>query len=138
MRFRALLLAVLAGLMVSGCGSGDDGAAALVKEREETLDKLPKLERGYEEHVNAEAGIAFGRPPGWSAKDSGVVTSLTAPDQLVSAAITVDRTDDALGGDPKAFAAETAELLPGYEKPLNPGKAQPFAHSYEGAVVEAK
>ena len=66
------------------------------------------------------------------------MTTLTAPDELVFAAITIDRTDDALGGDPKAFATETAELLPGYEKALDPGKAKPFKHPYEGAIVEAK
>ena len=138
MRSRAPLLAAVAVLLVSGCGSDDEPATEPVERKEETADKLPQLKRGYEEYVNRDAGIVFGRPPGWSAKDKGAVTSLTAPDELVSAAITIDRTDDALGGDPKAFAAETAELLPGYKKPLDPGKAKPFAHAYEGAIAEAK
>jgi len=138
MRFRVFLLAALAGLLVSGCGSDDAPAPKPVERKEETADKLPQLKRGYEEFVNRAAGIAFGRPPGWSAKDKGAVTTLTAPDELVSATITIDRTDDALGGDPKAFATETAELLPGYEKPLDPGKAKPFAHEYEGAIAGAK
>ena len=138
MRFRALLPVLVLGLVFAGCGSDDEPAPEPVERKDETAQKLPKLERGYEEFVNRAAGVAFGRPPGWSAKERGAVTTLTAPDELVFAAITIDRTDDALGGDPKAFATETAELLPGYEKALDPGKAKPFKHPYEGAIVEAK
>jgi hypothetical protein len=138
MGFRALLLAASMALLLSGCGSDDAPAPKPVERKDETADKLPKLKRGWEEFANSEAGIAFGRPPGWSAKGKGAVTSLTAPDQLVSGTITVDRTDDALRGDPKTFATETMELLPGYKKPLDPGKAKPFGHKYDGAVTEAK
>ena len=138
MRFRALLLAAVTALLVGGCGSKDEPEPKPVERKEETVDKLPQLDRGWEEFVNAGAGVAFGRPPGWSAKEKGAVTTLTAPDELVSAAITIDRTDDALGGDPKAFATQTAKLLPGYKKPLDPSKAKQFKHSYEGAIVEAK
>jgi hypothetical protein len=138
MWFRVVLSLVLAGLLAGGCGSKDEPAPEPVERKDETADKLPKLDRGWEEFVNAPAGVAFGRPPGWSANDKGAVTTLTAPDELVSAGITIDRTDDALGGDPKDFATQTAELLPGYEQALDPGKAKPFGHEYEGAVVEAK
>ena len=109
-----------------------------MERKKETADKLPKLDRGWEKFVNGKAGVAFGRPPGWSAKKKGAVTALTAPDELVSATIAIDRTDEALRGDPKTFATQTAKLLPGYKKPLDPGKAKPFGHDYEGAIVEAK
>ena len=109
-----------------------------MERKKETADKLPKLDRGWEKFVNSRAGVAFGRPPGWSAKKKGAVTTLTAPDELVSATIAIDRTDDALRGDPKTFATQTAKLLRGYKKPLDPGKAKPFGHEYEGAIVEAK
>ena len=67
------------------------------------------------------------------------MTTLTAPDELVSAAITIDRTDDALARQTRRRSRlQTAELLPGYKKPLDPGKAKPFKHDYEGAIVEAK
>ena len=135
---RAIVFVLAAGLLACGCGSKDEPKSKPVERKEETADKLPKLDRGWEEFVNAGAGVAFGRPPGWSAKEKGAVTTLTAPDELVSAAITIDRTDDALGGDPKAFATQTAKLLPGYKKPLDPSKAKPFKHEYEGAIVEAK
>ena len=138
MRFRVFVPILAAGLIAGGCSSKDEPAPKPVERKEETADKLPKLDRGWEEFVNAGAGVAFGRPPGWSAKKEGAVTTLTAPDELVSAAITIDRTDDALGRDPKAFATQTAKLLPGYKKPLDPGKAKPFKHEYEGAIVEAK
>jgi hypothetical protein len=138
MPFRALLLAVLACLLTGGCGSDDVPAPKPVERKEEKADKLPQLERGYEEFVNRSAGVAFGRPPGWSAKEKGSVTTLTAPDELVSAAITIDRTDDALGGDPEEFATQTLELLPGYTKPLEASKAKSFDHPYSGAIAEAK
>ena len=136
MRHRLVLLAVVAGLL-PGCGS-DDAAPEPVERKDEKADKLPKLERGWEEYVNADAGIAFGRPPGWAAKDPGAVTTMTAPDELVSLTVTVDRTNDALGGEPAAFAAQTAELLPGYRKALEPGKAKRFDHPYDGAIAEAE
>jgi hypothetical protein len=138
MRYRVVLSAVIAGLVAMGCGSDDAPRPKPVERKEETADKLPKLDRGWEEYVNRTAGIAFGRPPGWSANDRGAVTSLTAPDQLVSATITIDRTNDALSGDPKASATRTAELLPGYEKPLKPSKPKPFGQEYDGAIVEAE
>ena len=114
MGFHALLLAMLASVLVAGCGSDDAPAPEPPERKEESADKVPDLKRGYEEFVNRSAGVAFGRPPGWSAKEQGATTELVAPDELVSAAITVDRTDEAIGGDPKAFATQTLKLLPGY------------------------
>jgi hypothetical protein len=128
----------LAALVATGCGSDGAPAQDPVQHKEETADKLPDLKRGYEEFVNRDAGVAFGRPPGWDAKSMGPLTTLNAPDALVSATITIDRTDDALRVEPKEFATQTAELVPGYKKPLEPGKANPFDHEYEGAIAEAK
>ena len=136
MRLPALIL-VLAALVAGGCGD-DEPTPAPPEDKEETVDKLPGLDRGYEEFVNRDAGVAFGRPPGWSAKGRDALTTLTAPDGLVSATITIDRTGDALGGDPETFATQTTELLPGYEKSLDPGNAKQFSHEYEGAIAEAK
>ena len=138
MRYRVALSAVVVGVLAAGCGSEDGPAPEPVERKEEAADKLPKLDRGWEEYANPNAGIAFGRPPGWAANDDGAVTKLDAPDQLVSATITVDRSNDALGGDPKTFATQTTELLPGYEKPLEPSKPKPFGHEYDGAVAEAE
>jgi hypothetical protein len=138
MRTRTVLSAVILAILAAGCGSDDEPAPEPVERKEETADKLPKLDRGWEEYVNQAAGIAFGRPPGWSAKDKGTATTLDAPDRLVSASISVDRSDDALQLDPMAFATQTAEAVPGYKKPLEPGKPKPFGHKYDGAVVEAE
>jgi hypothetical protein len=134
---RALVAVVLL-LPLAGCGSDPDEVPTAPDRKEETADELPNLERGHEEFVNADAGIAFGRPPGWSARSRGTTTTLTAPDELVSATITIDRTDEALQGTPERFASQTAEALDGYQKPLTPGKPKPFEHPYEGAVVDAE
>jgi len=138
MLFRALSALIFATLVLAGCGSDDEPAAMPVERLDETFEELPKLPRGYEEFVNRGAGVAFGRPPGWKANSSGSATTLTAPDELVAVAISADRTDDALALDPKEFAAQAAEVLPGFKGKLATSKARPFAHRYEGAVVMAK
>ncbi|MDQ2675510.1 MAG: hypothetical protein M3Y34_01760 [Actinomycetota bacterium] len=135
---RVVLSALVAAVLVAGCGSDDAEAPEPVERKDEQAGKVPRLDRGWEEYVNRKAGIAFGRPPGWAAKDSGAVTTVTAPDELVSVTIAVDRTDDALGGEPAAFATQTAELLPGYRKALDPDKAKRFGHVYDGAITEAE
>ncbi len=133
----ALALAALS-IAPLGCGSDAAPGPAPVELKTETSDKLPKLDRGYEAFTNREAGITFGRPPGWKAEADGAVTELTAPDKLIAASISIDRTNEALASSPKAFATETAELLSGYREPLEPSRAKKFQHPYEGAVVEAK
>ncbi len=137
MRNRTLLVLLAAGLLLVGCGSSDPEPEP-AERKDESADKLPDLDRGYEEFINRAAGIAFGRPPGWSAKARGVTTTLTAPDGLVSATISVDRTDDALEVDPKDFASRTAELVPGYKSALKPSAPKPFRHPYEAAIAEAR
>ncbi len=139
MRSRALPLLAVVAVLATGCGADDEASAPPVKRQEETVDKLPDLPSGYEEFVNRDGGVAFGRPPGWSANAKGATTTLTAPDGLVSATITIDRTDDALEVGPMAFAAETASLLPGFEQPLKPKKPRVYElkHEYESAIVEA-
>ena len=138
MRLRLLRLAILAALLAAGCGSDDEPDPAPAERKEETAHELPRLERGYEEFLNRDAGIALGRPPGWSARGQGGLTTLKAPDDLVAATITVDRTDDALSGNPRDFATQTIELLPGYEKPIDSGKARSFAHRYDAAIAEGE
>ncbi len=133
----ALLFVLAVAVVTGGCGSDDAPTPVPPDRAEESADALPKLRRGFEEFVNRDAGVAFGRPPGWDATAMTAVTTLEAPDRLVAATITIDRTDDALGGDPKAFAVETAKLLPGYEKPLRPGRPKPFGEEYVGAIVDA-
>src|SRR5688572_29687175 len=137
MRSHVLAILVVLGVLAAGCGSDEEGVVP-VERKEETADKLPPLPRGYEEYVNREGGLAFGRPPGWSAKAKGATTLLTAPDGLVSVTITVDRTSDALGVEPEDFAVETIKLVPGFEKALDSGRAAPFKHAYEGAVARAE
>lgn len=137
---RGVVTLVLGALCVvsPGCGTDDAPGPAPVALKTETAEKLPKLDRGYEAFTNSDAGITFGRPPGWKAAADGAVTELTAPDELIAASISIDRTNDALASSPKAFATQTAELLSGYKEPLEPSRAKTFKHHYDGAIVEAK
>ena len=135
-RLAPIVLAV--SLVLTGCGGDDGPQPKEVRRVEEKIDTLPPLPRGYEEFVNPDAGIAFGRPPGWKADPKGSKTTLVAPDELVSAAITVDRTNEALKLEPRRFAADTASLVKGDEEPLELSRPKPFRHRYEGAIVQAK
>ncbi|MDQ3729236.1 MAG: hypothetical protein M3355_06560 [Actinomycetota bacterium] len=131
-------MAAIATLALAGCGSDGEPPAKPVERPEETFDTLPELAPGYVEFENRDAGVAFGRPPGWKADANGGATTLTAPDELVAVAISADRTDDAVALDPKEFAAQAAEALPGFAAKLATSKARPFAHRYTGAVVMAE
>jgi hypothetical protein len=104
---------------------------------EETVERQPNLPRGWERIVNLTAGINFGRPPGWDLADDGVLTVIRAPDELVVLSITIDRTTEAIAASPRAFVAQTASLLPGYETPLDFTGPRSFRHHYQGAVVQA-
>jgi len=126
-------------LLIAGCGSDSDETEHAEPERaEETLDKLPELERGYEEFVNSDVGVAIGRPPGWKAQARGALTTLTAPDELVLVSISINRTDDALDLDPDDFADQTAAALEGFKDPVMTAEPKEFEHRYEGAEVRGK
>ncbi|HYH62548.1 MAG TPA: hypothetical protein VD766_11840 [Solirubrobacterales bacterium] len=132
----------MATAVLAGCGEKEEPAleslGPAVERKKETFDQLPGLARGYEKFENRDAGIAFGRPPGWKAKAKGSATTLTAPNELVVVSFSVDRTDEALALAPKNFAEQTATALGGFKDPLATSKPKPFKHRYEGAVVEGK
>jgi hypothetical protein len=128
----------VAALALGACGSDDEPVAPQVERVPETVEELPKLPRGFEQTVSRVNGLSFGRPPGWSAKTKGVATLLTAPDGLVVMSLTVDRTDEALAGEPPVAATETFSVLQGYEGELDPSEPRPFRHRYEAAQAEGE
>ena len=138
MRTRVLSLLLAATFLASGCGSDEGPRAPDVERAEETFEKPPKLPRGFDVYENRTAGITFGRPPGWDVAEDGVLTVIRAPDELVVLSVSVDRTGEALAGEPGSFATETAKLLPGYRRPLDPSKPKPFEHRYPGSSVTAE
>ena len=139
MAFRLAPILLAVSLALTGCGGGANEAQPReVKRVEEEIHKLPALPPGYEEFVNSDAGIAFGRPPGWKVVAEGSKTTLVAPNELVSATITVDRTDEALNLEPKRFATDVATIVRGYEEPLELTRPKPFQHRYDGAIVQAR
>lgn len=130
--------AVVVGLALLATGCGDDGPAGPdVVRQEETVERQPKLPRGWERVVNDTAGLEFGRPPGWEVAEAAVLTVIRAPDGLTVLSMTIDRTSEAIAEEPKSFVTRTAELLPGYSRPLDFSKPRRFAHRYEAAIVRA-
>ena len=89
--------------------------------------------------MNPDAGVAFGRPPGWSADAKGSATTLTAPDEL-GGRLDLEPIGPTMHSrcDPKDFAQQTAEALEGFKNPLATSKPKKFNHPYEGAIVEGK
>jgi hypothetical protein len=139
MRRIALLAALLTATGVIGaCGSEDEPAPPEVERKPETAQKLPKLPRGYEPHLSRVNGLALGRPPGWDARERGVATRLTAPDELVVMSLSADRTDEALAADPRTLAVRTFAALQGYEGKLDPSEPRPFDHRYDAYVVKGE
>src|SRR5688572_11472323 len=112
-------------LALGACGSDDEPQAPQVERQPETAEELPKLPRGYEPYISRVNGLALGRPPGWEARERGVATILTAPDELVVMSLSVDRTDPAVAADPRTLAVRTFSALTGYEGELDPSEPRP-------------
>lgn len=138
-RLALLASCAAAALAAAGCGGDEEEPRATADRPQavETADELPALPRGWETVSNPGAGIALGRPPGWRAQEDGTVTRLTAPDRLVVASISADRTNEAFDLPPGEFARQTAEALTGYRGPLDPSRPRRFRHRYDAAQVSA-
>ncbi len=131
-------VAVLVSVAFVACGSDDEPQPREVQRQVETIDKLPKLPRGFEPRVSRVNGLALGRPPGWKATRKGVATFLIAPDKLVVMSVSADRSDEALAADPKTLAAQTFSALEGYSGKLDPSEPRPFKHRYAAFQVEGQ
>lgn len=132
-------LATLAALAFAACGGGDEPEETTTEQRPvETAHKLPKLDRGWEPHLNRRAGIAIAEPPGWSTRDRGTTTILRSPDKLIAVTVTPDRTDDAHDIPLEQFAARTFVALSGFEGELRPSEPRPFKSRYPAVQVQGR
>jgi hypothetical protein len=138
---RARLVTVVLALAVLATGCGDDDEAEAppeVPRRTETADKLSKLPRGFEEEISRVNGLAFGRPPGWKVAERKTSSLLRAPDELVAMSLSADRTDEAVGADPRELAVRTFQALEGYKGELDPSEPKRFKHPYEAFEVRGE
>ena len=135
---RAALAALALALALHGCGSEDDEGSAPRPRPTETADELPKLPRGWEQHLNPRGGLTLGVPPDWRAENRGTSVLLRSADRLVAISITPDRTGEALELPLGEFATRTAAALPGFRRGLDPGRSRDFAHRYPAASVSAR
>ena len=129
----ALTLFLVAALVGSGCGADDSPPPAPPVE---SIEELPQLPRGWNEHVNHSAGLTIGVPPGWEADNDGIRTELRSPDRLVAATIVADRSDEALEFPLDQFADAAITGLGGIDD-LEPGDSRSFEHRYDAVAVEA-
>jgi hypothetical protein len=132
------ILALAVALAAVGCGEDEAEAPPEVPRKPETVDKLPKLPRGFEEEISRVNGLAFGRPPGWKVSERRTATLLRAPDELVVMSLSADRTDEAVGAEPRELAVRTFQVLEGYKGDLDPSEPKPFKHPYEAFEVRGE
>lgn len=137
MRARILALILPAAALLAACGADEPEPGESEPRPAETAEELPRLPRGWEPHANPAAGFALGRPPGWSAREDGAITVLTAPDELVVVSISADRTSEALELEPGEFARATLGALAGYEPSLDAARTERFGHRYAAAEARA-
>ncbi len=130
------LLAVLLGLLLSGCGGGGDDGPEPVERPVEKADPPAKLPPGWRTLTNTAGGFTIGVPPGWTTKLRGTTTVLGSPDKLVAISATADRTDEALRAPLERFALGAAEALSGFENLKVEDSAQ-FKHRYQAVAVGA-
>jgi hypothetical protein len=132
------ILALALALSVAACGSDEPEAPPSVPRATETVDDLPKLPRGFEEEISRVNGLTFGRPPGWKVTEKGIATLLRAPDELVVVSLAADRTDEAVGADPRELAVRTFQVLEGYKGELDPSEPRAFKHPYDAYEVRGE
>lgn len=132
----ALILAALA--LVAGCGgeTEDEGPERMLR-LPETADPLPKLPARWEPHLNRSGGFAFGLPPGWDIRDSGISSLVRSFDRLVAVSITPDRTSQALELPLEDFATRTLAALPVFDGEVDAGPARRIPHRYRALRIEA-
>jgi len=131
------LIAILVTLGFIGCGSSDEPAPE-VNRVEETADPLPSLDRGFHPYVSRSRGLAFGRPPGWGVKELERAVELRAPDGMVVASFSADRTEEALADDLQGFPGRVFSALEGYEGTLDPSEPRLLKHRYEAVQVKGE
>lgn len=135
----ASLIAILAApVLLIACGSSEEPLDPEVRLVEETADPLPRLERGYQPYVSRSRGLAFGRPPGWEARELDRAVELRAPDGLVVVSLSADRTSEALAANPQGFPGRVFAALEGYEGTLDPSEPRPLKHRYEAVQVTGR
>ncbi len=135
-RRRGLLAALGILAALGGCG-GSDGPSPPPRPAERA-DKPPELSSDWRPYVSRAGGFVIGLPPGWVARDVGASTLIRSRDRLVSIQVSPDRTDEALGFDPDEFARRALAAVPGYRRPLSPGRARRYPHRYEGSSATAR
>lgn len=130
------VVASIALLLAAGaCGGGEEDAEPAPAP--ETVDPLPDLPPRWSPHANRAGGLALGVPPGWRARDRGIVTQIDSFDRLVVVTVIPDRTRQGMDVPLEDFARRAFEALGGYEEELAAeAPPQPFEHRYEGAVLE--
>jgi len=134
-RALAWLASLCVGVAGASCGSGDEPVSP--ERPRESIDRRPKLPRGWKPYVDRRIGLAIGRAPGWRARRRGRSVLLRSPDHLVAVSVSADRSLEAVEFPLDDFVVQAAEGLPGYRR-LDVGRARPFEAKYQARAVGSR
>jgi hypothetical protein len=148
-RHMALAGLTAGALLVAGCGEDDESDPPPPPRPQESVEKLPKLPRGWTPLRSSAQGLALGSPPGWregskcfgrrARVQPGAATTICSPDRLVSVAISADRTIEAVEVPLDEFASRALSSLSdsGFGGGLEPGRLKNFKGRYVGVRIGA-
>lgn len=141
MTARGPIAALVAVLVLSGCGGGDSSSSTstttTTERSPETVDHLGDLPEGWTRFENPRGGFALGIPRGWKAERRGHDALIRSYDRLVALSITPNRSLKAQQVPLDEFATRTASALGGFQRPVRPSRPHPFEHRYDAVQVRA-
>jgi hypothetical protein len=120
-----VVAAVLCALVASGCGGG--GGSTSTKATAEVAQPPAKLPAHWHRHLDRGGGLTLGVPRGWKTHHPRRGLLISSPDRLVAVSVAADRTAAGRALPLERFARSVLATLPGYRRPLDPGRPRQFA-----------
>jgi hypothetical protein len=130
---RAIPALLSALVLAAGAGCGDDGDDEPAEERADPPAETP---RGWRTVRNAPAGFTIALPRSWTARTKASATLLRSKDKLVVITVAADRSDPGRELQPREYARQTLESLPGFEGSVSPGVRRVRGSPYDSARVD--
>lgn len=130
---------MVATVVLAAAGCGDDEPTRQGPDpSQERSDRPAKPPPGWRVVRNRRAGFSVSVPRTWTARKRGTATLIRSDDRLVSITGAADRTTEERTRNPKAFARQTIEHLPGFRGRVQRRSRKVRGSPYRTARVDAK